>query len=97
VFFALSSNFTRAHMTVSLSDATTVNLGLDTDFDGIDDQTYTRHMNLGTMVLGTRVGVGVFGTNTTIDNFQASVVPEPATIAALGLGALALLRRRKKA
>lgn len=32
-----------------------------------------------------------------IDDLNAQVVPEPATMAALGLGAVALLRRRKKA
>lgn len=95
VFFATTANFTRAHMTVWASDATTINLGIDTDFNGIDDQVYTRHMNLGAMSFGNQVGLGVFGTNTTLDNFQASAVPEPASMAALGLGALALLRRRR--
>ncbi len=96
VFFATTSNFTSAHMTVWASDATTINLGLDTNFDNVDDQVYTRHLNLGSMVFGTRVGLGVFGTNTTMDNFSASAVPEPATMAALGLGCLALFRRRKR-
>ncbi|RYG33414.1 PEP-CTERM sorting domain-containing protein [bacterium] len=36
------------------------------------------------------VGVGTF------DNFNVTAVPEPATLAALGLGAAALLRRRRK-
>jgi hypothetical protein len=31
------------------------------------------------------------------DSAKVTTVPEPATFAALGLGALALLRRRKKA
>jgi hypothetical protein len=34
--------------------------------------------------------------NTSVDNFRAEAVPEPATIAVLGLGAAALLRRRRK-
>ena len=31
-----------------------------------------------------------------VDNFEMSPIPEPASLAALGLGTLALLRRRKK-
>ncbi len=34
--------------------------------------------------------------NTSVDNFRAEGVPEPATMAALGLGAIALIRRRRK-
>ncbi|MEX2242642.1 MAG: PEP-CTERM sorting domain-containing protein [Fimbriimonadaceae bacterium] len=95
VFFTLATPFQNAHMTLWASDAATINVGLDTDFDGNDDQVHTRHLNLGAMTFGTQVGLSVFGTNTTIDNFQASVVPEPASMAALGLGALALVRRRR--
>jgi hypothetical protein len=96
VFFALTSNFSSARMTVWASGPTTINLGLDTDFNGTDDQVYTRNVNLGLMTFGTQVGLGVFGTNVTADDFNATVVPEPATIAVLGVGVLALLRRRKK-
>ncbi|HLO97050.1 MAG TPA: PEP-CTERM sorting domain-containing protein [Fimbriimonas sp.] len=37
-----------------------------------------------------------FGGNTTTYNFEANAVPEPASMAALGAGALALLRRRNR-
>jgi hypothetical protein len=96
-FVALTTTFSRAHMTVWASDPTTINLGLDTNFDGIDDQVHTRTMVFPTLTVGDRVGLGVFGTTGRADNFQATVVPEPATLAALGLGALALLRKRRKA
>jgi hypothetical protein len=96
VFFAATTPFTSARMTVWASDPTTINLGLDTDFNGTDDQVYTRHLNLGAITLGTQAGIGVFGTGVNADDFSATVVPEPATLAVLGVGVLALLRRRKK-
>ena len=37
------------------------------------------------------------GTGTTVVNFRTDAVPEPATMAALGLGVAALLRRRRAA
>lgn len=96
VFFTASSPFLAAHMVVWASSATTINLGLDTNFDNTFDQTYSRDLNLGTMTFGTQVGLAVYGTSGKADNFAAGVVPEPATMAVLGLGAAALLRRRKK-
>lgn len=44
----------------------------------------------------TQFGGGQIEGNTSVDNFEANVVPEPATMAvlALGLGALALRRRK---
>lgn len=95
-FFTLTTQFSRARMKIWASDPTTINLGLDTDFDNVDDQLYTRTMNLPPLVVGNRVGLGMWGTAARADDFRATVVPEPATFAALGLGALALLRRRRK-
>lgn len=57
----------------------------------------------GTLVLGHmditsgQPGNGTGSTFTLYDNISVTPVPEPGTIAALGLGAAALLRRRKKA
>jgi len=45
-----------------------------------------------TMYVGLKTGSGGLGTNATFDN--VIVTPEPATMALLGLSALALLRRR---
>jgi len=48
-------------------------------------------------VLGTTDAGTANGKNSVVwDNFTATPVPEPATMAALGLGAAALLRRRRK-
>ena len=96
VFFTLTTPFTAARITVWASDPTTINLGIDTDFNGSDDQLHTRHLNLGAMTFGNQAGLGVFGTNVKADDFSATVVPEPTTLAVLGVGVLALLRRRKK-
>jgi len=85
-------------MSIWASAATTINLGLDTDFNGVDDQVYTRHLDLGAMAFGNQVGLAVFGTNVSADNFEASSVPEPATQVLLCLGGavLALVGRRRK-
>lgn len=42
------------------------------------------------------ITIGFAGGNATTYNFEAAPVPEPATMAVLGLGAAAVLRRRKK-
>ena len=41
--------------------------------------------------------LGFLGSDLFVDNVQVAPVPEPATLAALGLGAAALLRRRRRA
>lgn len=96
IFFTASSPFLRAHMVVWASSASTINLGLDTDFDTVFDQTYVRNVNTGTMTFGTQAGMAVYGTSARADNLAVGVVPEPASMAALALGAAALLRRRRK-
>jgi len=98
VFFALTTQFSSARMTVWASDATTINLGLDTDFNGTFDQTFTRHLNLAGMTFGTQVGLGVFGTNVRMDNFSVSPAPEPGSLLLVGCGIVVggrYLRRRR--
>ncbi len=47
------------------------------------------------LVLFVTFNPGVAGSDLKLDRIQATPVPEPASMAALGLGALSLLRRRK--
>lgn len=97
-FQALTSPITSCRMSLWCSNPTTLNVGLDTDFNGINDVTYTSTINTGAFTFGSRVGMSIFGTTGRIDNFRAaSTVPEPATMAILGAGALALIRRRRRA
>ncbi|MCB0825769.1 MAG: PEP-CTERM sorting domain-containing protein [Armatimonadetes bacterium] len=95
IFFAADSSFSSARITVWASSATEINLGIDTNFDNTFDQLYTRNLS-GTGTLGTQVGLGVYGTSTSADNFVATAVPEPTTMALLGLGLAAIARRKRK-
>lgn len=95
-FFTATAPFLQARMTVWASDATTINLGLDTNFDQVYDQTYTRTLNLGAITLADRAGIAVYGTSARADNLNVGVIPEPATMTVLGLGVLALARRRRR-
>jgi PEP-CTERM motif-containing protein len=100
VFFPVTTPFSSAHMTVSALDASTIQVALDTDFNGTPDQIYTRHLNVGTMTFGTQAGIGVFGTLATADNFSVSTapVPEPGSLLLIGCGAIfggRIIRRRR--
>lgn len=95
-FQALQSTFSTARLSVWTPTATTLQIGIDTNFDNVDDQTYTGTLNFPTLVVGNRVGMHIFGTTGRIDDFSATTVPEPATMAVLGLGVAALIRRRRK-
>jgi hypothetical protein len=94
-FQALPFSFSAARLAVWFSDPTTLQVGIDTDFNNVYDITYTSTVNLSTMVFGNRAGMHIWGNLGTIDNYSATIVPEPATLLVLGLGALALRRRRR--
>lgn len=95
-FQALTSQINRCRMTVMCPTTTSLYIGLDTDFNNVDDVTYTGTLNTGTLITGNRVGLHIFGTTGRIDNYDARTVPEPASMAALGLGVAALIRKRRK-
>ncbi|HVT12030.1 MAG TPA: PEP-CTERM sorting domain-containing protein [Fimbriimonadaceae bacterium] len=93
-FFSLNTTFTSARITVSVLSNDSVQLGIDTDFNGSFDQTYTA-TGYSAYSLGTGAGIALYGSGAG-DNYRAQgIVPEPASFAVLGLGALALLRRRR--
>ena len=65
---------------ITLSGSKTVDLDFDLDGFGLPQNGNNRNENRGTMY---------------IDNLSYTIVPEPATVAILGLGSLVLLRRRR--
>lgn len=77
-----------------------LDFGSSFDFDGNTDwdlftTTFTTGSAQTTLTLGLRNANGTgFGNDFGIDDLSVQPVPEPATMAVLGLGALALVRRR---
>jgi hypothetical protein len=75
-------------MTVWASDADTIELGIDTNFDGVFEQTYS-DAGWTSRTLGTGIGLGMLG-DVRADNYSANVVPEPSTALLLGFGLIGL-------
>jgi hypothetical protein len=103
-FFSLSTPFDSARIGTWALDADKIRLGIDTDFDGVWDQTYD-YVGVSSLTLGTGVGLGMYSSNSVLaDNFVVSGksaghgdVPEPSTVV-FAVGAVlggVLLRRRK--
>ncbi len=70
-FAALQSHFDSARMRVSFPNADTLRVELDTNFDGVIDQTYSR-TGVSTIAgaLGDRFGIVAWGTTALFDNFR---------------------------
>lgn len=83
-FFLLNSPFTSGQITASFL-GTIATLSIDSNFDGIADQTYT--FDYGISTGGTGIGLGLYGT-AQADNFGTSAVPEPGSMLLLGTGLL---------
>ncbi|MCX5805732.1 MAG: hypothetical protein NT010_06640 [Proteobacteria bacterium] len=79
--------FTTARISAYASDADTACLGIDTDFDGSAETTYSVTGFQG-LPLGRGIGLGMYG-NAWADNYNA--VPLPASLLLLGPGLIGLL------
>lgn len=95
-FQAFATPFAAARFRIKMTSLTNLYTGIDTNFDTVDDIVYNSTLNFPTMVVGNRVGLHTFGNSGRLDNYRATVVPEPATMAALGLGIAALIRKRRR-
>jgi autotransporter-associated beta strand protein len=71
--------FASARITASALDVDTIRIGIDSNFDSIDDQAFTRDLNLGNMGFGNRMGLSIAGSTARADNFSASVI-DPANV-----------------
>jgi len=83
--------FSSARIYVSFT-GTVATLGVDSNFDTVIDQSFSR--DYGSTSFGLGAGLAAYG-DARVDNYAINAVPEPATMAALGLGVAALLRRKR--
>jgi PEP-CTERM motif len=92
-FFLLNSPFASGRLSASFT-GTVATLYIDSNFDGIPDQTYS--YDYGVSTGGTGIGLGLYGT-AQADNFGSGAIPEPGTLVMFGSGLVGLagMLRRK--
>ena len=70
-FGSLQATFDAARLRVSFADADTILVELDTNFDGVSDQTYSRTgVSTIASALGTGFGIAAWGVTARFDNFR---------------------------
>jgi hypothetical protein len=92
--FVLAVPTASAHFATYLTDPNTIKVDIDRNFDSVVDESFSA-TGVSAFTLGTGFGAGIYGQGA-LDNYRVTGVPEPATLAGIGLGIIALLRRRRK-
>jgi hypothetical protein len=96
-FTSLNTPFQSGRLTVWASDLDTIWLGIDSNFDGTYEQTYS-NTGWSSKTLGTGIGLGMYG-NVRADNYTteggSQRVPEPGTLLLFASGLMGLLGLRK--
>jgi hypothetical protein len=95
IYLSLDTPFRDGRISAWASDADTIWLGIDSNFDSVFEQTYS-DTGWSSKTLGTGVGLGMFG-DVRADNFstEGRQMPEPATMLLLGSGLVGLIAGRK--